>query len=237
MAIRAIFYDFDGTLRMNEPNSWYAFTNFARELGLNPSQDDCMRMARWEHYYFAESPELVADRAAYLDEYSFWANFSQRQLGALGVSPEQAAELAPRIHKRMADGYRPADVIPDDLLETLRTLKQQGYFLGVMSNRDEPFSDYLDELGLGEFFSLAVFAAQAGVHKPDPGVFRYMLEKAGVAAEESVYVGDNYFADVLGARGAGMSPILIDVNGLFNTPDCPVIQSHSQILPLLMMRQ
>jgi len=237
MPIRAIFYDLDGTLRMNVPNSWHAFIDFARELGVESSRDDGMRLARWEHYYFAESPELLADREAYPDEFSFWANFSHRQLNVLGVSPEKADQLAPLIHQRMTDAYRPHDVIPDDLLETLRTLSQQGYLLGVMSNRHEPFSDYLDELGLGDFFSLAIFAAEAGVFKPNPGVFHYLLEKAGVSAEESIYVGDNYYADVLGARGAGLSPILIDIHGVFKAPDCPVIQSHSQIFPLLERRQ
>jgi HAD superfamily hydrolase (TIGR01549 family) len=233
MTIRAIFYDLDGTLRMNVPNSWRAFADFAKELGLHTGREDHLRIARWEHYYFAESPEICTDRASFPDRPSFWANYGRRQLAVLGANPEQVSELAPELYQRMNDDYRPADTIPDDLVKTLEKLKERGYLLGVLSNRDESYSGYLAERGLGEFFSLAIFAGETGMYKPNPGVFHYLLEKAGVSAEESIYVGDNYYADVVGSREAGMTPVLLDVHGVFDEPDCPVIQSHSQIFSLL----
>ena len=237
MTIRAIFYDLDGTLRMNVPNGWRAFADFAKEFGLHSSPEDHLRIARWEHYYFAESTEIQSDRVSFPNGPSFWENYGRRQLEVLGASPEQALELAPKLNQRMTDAYRPADIIPDDLVKTLGKLKEQGYLLGVLSNRNESYSGYLAERGLGEFFSLAIFAGEAGMHKPDPGVFHYLLEKAGVSAEESIYVGDNYYADVVGAREAGMNPVLLDINNLFDTPGCPVIQSHSQIIQLLEQRE
>ena len=233
MTIRAIFYDFDGTLRMNMPNSWHVFGDFAAALGISNSQDDRTRMARWEHYYFAESPEIVSDRAAFPETREFWENFCFRQLQVIGAAPDQAARLAPLMHEHMSNSYRPQDVVPDDLVPTLQTLKEKGYLLGVLSNREESYTDYLHALGWGDFFSHVIYAAEAGVLKPNPGVFEYMLNRAGVTADECVYVGDNYFADVLGARGVGVSPVLIDINGVFDAPDCPVIQAHSQIFTIL----
>jgi ribonucleotide monophosphatase NagD (HAD superfamily) len=50
-------------------------------------------------------------------------------------------------------------------------------------------------------------------------------------------VGDNYYADVVGARQAGLEPVLLDVNGLFAEPDCLVIQAHSQLFALLERRR
>jgi HAD superfamily hydrolase (TIGR01549 family) len=237
MTIRAIFYDLDGTLRMNVPNGWRAFADFAEEFGLKSSSEDRLRIARWEHYYFAESPEIRSDRVSFTDSPSFWENYSRRQLAVLGANPEQVSELAPKLHQRMTDAYRPLDIIPDDLVETLGTLKEQGYLLGVLSNRSESYSGYLAERGLSEFFNLAVFAGEAGLYKPDPGAFHYLLDRAGVSADASIYVGDNYYADVVGAREAGMSPVLLDVNNLFEAPGCPVIQSHSQIIQLLERRE
>lgn len=233
MTIRAIFYDLDGTLRMNVPNGWRVFTEFADELGVKTGEEERRRAARWEHYYFAESPELHSDRKAFDSGPDFWANYSYRQLTILGASSSLAADLAPQVHQRMIDHYRPADVIPDDLVPTLASLKKQGYILGVLSNREEPYSEYLAGRGLGEYFDVAIPAGEAGVYKPDPAVFHYLLDKAGVSATESMYVGDNYYADVVGARQAGMTPILLDTIGLFTDPDCPVIHTHSQILGLL----
>ncbi len=233
MKIKAIFYDLDGTLRMNAPKGWQVFSEYAAQRGMQVTPEDVVRAARWEHYYFAQSPELLEDEAAFSDRSAFYTHYSRRQLQVLGASPAQAADLAPGVHALMLEAYRPADVIPADLLETLKVLQDQGYLLGVLSNRKESYADYLAELGLAEFFSLVIAAGEAGHYKPDPQVFTYMLEKAGVSAEESIYVGDNYYADVVGARAAGLAPVLLDIHGLFDEPGCPVIQTHSQLLPLL----
>ena len=233
MKIRAIFYDLDGTLRMNNPKGWEAFSVFTTQLGMQFTSADILRAARWEHYYFAESPELHKDEATFADRSAFYTNYSYRQLLVLGVEERRAAELAPGVQALMMEAYRPADVVPVDLLETLTVLRKRGYLLGVLSNRKESYSDYLAKLGLSEYFSLVIAAGEAGRYKPDPGVFEYLLEKAGVSAGESMYVGDNYYADVVGARAAGLLPVLLDMHGLFEEPGCPVIQTHSQLLSLL----
>ena len=233
MTFRAIFYDLDGTLRMNDPISWRAFADFVSTVGIAIAGVDVLRLARWEHSYFADSPLLRKDSLTFTSTASFWTNYGYRQLLELGVTPARAIELSPVVYQYMTDSYRPKDFIPEGLVETLGILKNQGYLLGVLSNRSESFSDYLAEQGLADFFSLAIYAKEAGAFKPDPAVFYYLLEKAGVSAENSIYVGDNYFADVVGARQAGLSPVLLDVNGLFDDPGCPVIQNHRQILALL----
>lgn len=233
MTIKAIFYDLDGTLRVNLPAGWRVFSDYALELGTPVTEESLLKTGRWVHYYFAESAELHADKRAFSDARSFWENFSYRQLISLGSSQQDATELAPVIHNYMLSDYQPVDTVPDDLIHTLKTLKSQGYVLGVMSNRDKPFSDYLSELHLAEFFTTTICAGEAGIYKPNPGVFHYMLDKAGVSAGDSLYVGDNYYADIVGARNAGLTPVLLDVDGIFEDADCEVIQSHSQVLTLL----
>lgn len=51
--------------------------------------------------------------------------------------------------------------------------------------------------------------------KPDRLIFDEALKKAGVAAHEAVYVGDNYYADILGAINAGMAAVLVDRRDVF----------------------
>jgi HAD superfamily hydrolase (TIGR01662 family) len=236
MRVRAIFYDFDGTLRMDVPQSIDAFMGVARALGVETGPADFARLARWEHAYLAQSAELRADEMAFPTKRDYRTNFCRRRLLALGAAADRAATLAPGAYERMADNYRPEDTIPEDLLETLRTLKETGYFLGVLSNRKKPITDYLSELGLGKFFDLAICAGEAGIYKPDPGAFHYLLDKARISARESVYVGDNYYADVVGARLAGMTPVLFDLRNIFCEADCAVIQAHNQILSWIARR-
>ena len=60
------------------------------------------------------------------------------------------------------------------------------------------------------------------------------LEKARVKPEEAVHVGDQYKLDVMGARGVGITPILIDRYDVYpKVSDCPRIQSLSQLAEYL----
>jgi putative hydrolase of the HAD superfamily len=65
----------------------------------------------------------------------------------------------------------------------------------------------LEAIGLARYFEHALAAREAGVLKPDPRIFTLLLERAGVAAERALHVGDDAVADVEGARRAGVTPV------------------------------
>jgi phosphoglycolate phosphatase-like HAD superfamily hydrolase len=96
--IKAILFDLDGTLRLNLPRGGEVFAEFAIRLGLLVSEEDKLRAARWEHFYFANSPEILTDQENYKDDgEGFWLNFGRRRLVALGCEPEAAYELAGKV--------------------------------------------------------------------------------------------------------------------------------------------
>lgn len=70
-------------------------------------------------------------------------------------------------------------------------------------------------------------------YKPEPGIFEHALKKLDVTAAETVYVGDNYYADVVGARRAGLQPVLYDPNGIFPDADCVTIRSFDDLLSVI----
>ncbi|HXG64093.1 MAG TPA: HAD-IA family hydrolase, partial [Blastocatellia bacterium] len=74
-----------------------------------------------------------------------------------------------------------------------------------------------------------------GVEKPDRRIFHIALEKAGVSAQEAAYVGDLYSVDVLGARQAGLLPVLYDPYQLNPEADCLKIQTIGD-LPVLLKK-
>ena len=112
-------------------------------------------------------------------------------------------------------------------------MKQQGYILGVISNRDKPFQDVLQEHGIGEFFDFSLAAGEVNIFKPEPGVFEHALQRLNLSPREAIYVGDNYYADVVGARRAGLQPILYDPIGIFPDPDCVSIKSFDELNSIL----
>ena len=116
--------------------------------------------------------------------------------------------------------------------DTLLLLKQQ-YRLAVISNSDGGIQDAIDAAGIADCFECIIDSAHVGVEKPDPAIFRTGLDAMQVQPSESVYVGDVYAIDVLGARSVGMRAILIDPFGVYDHQDCPHISSLSELPDLL----
>lgn len=235
--IKSVLFDLDGTLRLHLPPGGEIFNAYALSLGIPLHPEDIARAARWEHYYFANSPEIKADSQKFksqkFENDSFWSNFARRRLIALGCSPAQAAELAPQFSAHMADNYKPQIHVPDEARTLLARLKDSGCILGMVSNRDKPYDDQLEEMGLHGSFHFTLAGGEINSFKPERGIFDEAVRRAGTSASETMYVGDNYFADVVGSRRAGLQPVLYDPRGLFPDAECPVITSFDQLTALL----
>jgi putative hydrolase of the HAD superfamily len=97
-----------------------------------------------------------------------------------------------------------ADVIP-----LLRRL-QERYRLAVLSNYPcgRSIRDGLDKVGLTEFFEVIVVSGEVGYVKPHPEPFGHLLGQLGEEPAACVYVGDNWLADIQGAKRAGMRAVL-----------------------------
>lgn len=228
--IKAIFFDLDGTLRHSVPSGGDVFTDYVMRLGLQVNDEARLRAMRWEHLYWASSVDLRDDLLAHSGETeNFWIEYSRRRLVALGAAPERAVEFAPDVSKHMGEFYRPESIVPEDVRRVLPQLKQAGYILAVVSNRDKPFQDLLHELGIGEFFDFSLAAGEVHTYKPEPGVFEHALQRVNLLPEDAIYVGDNYYADVIGARRAGLRPVLYDPRGVFPDPDCTTIKSFDEL--------
>ena len=228
--IKAVFFDLDGTLRHSVPSGGEVFTDYAVTLGLRVNEEARLRALRWEHLYWANSVDLRDDLLAHSGETEkFWIEYSRRRLIALGASPQWARDYATKASMHMGEFYKPESIIPEDVRRVLPQLKEAGYILGVISNRNEPFQDLLEEHGIGEFFDFTLAAGEVNVWKPDSGIFEHALQRMKISPQEAIYVGDNYFADVVGSRRAGLLPVLYDPLEIFPEPDCVTIKSFDEL--------
>ncbi len=104
--------------------------------------------------------------------------------------------------------------IHDGAVETLRTLKDMGLRLAIISNTGRTWGHFLrqvqDRLGLSSFFDHRTFSDEERVRKPAPPIFERTLAALRLRPEEVVHVGDDVGADVAGARGAGMKAVWYD---------------------------
>ena len=96
-----------------------------------------------------------------------------------------------------------------DAAPALRALRAQGCALVVVSNWDVSLRERLDEAGLAPLLDAVVSSAEVGVLKPHPAPFERALALVGVGATDAWHAGDSVDEDVLGARAAGIRPVLI----------------------------
>ncbi len=114
--------------------------------------------------------------------------------------------------------------------QVLAALQARGYRLAVLSNWSVDLPTLLSQLGLRPYLE-AVFTSEAlGYTKPDPAAFLAALERMDLAPGETAYVGDLYDVDVVGARRAGLRPILLDRAGVGLHPEVRTVTTLAGLL-------
>ena len=96
----------------------------------------------------------------------------------------------------------------DFLIPLLSKLKQR-YRLAFISNYPCRASIYdsLEKNRLRDLFESIVVSGELGVVKPHPEIFKKCLNDLNLTPEECLYVGDNWLADIQGAKRIGMQAI------------------------------
>ena len=164
-----------------------------------------------------------------------WALMVTEILG-LAAEVDEVAEFS-----RPADGdwrlYPEAEAV-------LEQVVARGYTCGLVSNWSPAGRGIALRLGLDRFFPTMVFSAEVGYEKPSAEIFTHALRLLAAPAHEALYVGDNYWDDAIGARRAGILPLLVDRVGALPHPghgDVPMIRDLNGVLawaaPLVSARE
>ena len=120
------------------------------------------------------------------------------------------------------------EAVMEGVVPVLERLRSR-FRLGVVSNASGSVRAAFERIGLAGFFEVIVDSGVEGVEKPDPRIFRLALERMGERAERAAYVGDIYHVDVVGARAAGLRPVLLDLHGIHAEKPCERVRSLSEL--------
>jgi putative hydrolase of the HAD superfamily len=122
-----------------------------------------------------------------------------------------------------------------DVVPALKRLREHGLQLGVISDWGIGLGLILRHHDLIDYFDFAVVSAAVRHSKPDPALFQTALARAKAIPDYAIHVGDAYLLDVLGARAAGITPVLLDRARRYDTAqlDCPIIYDLFGLLTLL----
>ena len=130
-----------------------------------------------------------------------------RALERLGVSDDALAETLAREYIRVRRRAESIDVEAAPMLATLA----RGYRLALLTNgAGDVQREKLSRTPFADTFEVVVISGEAGVGKPDPRIFQIALQRLGMDAAGSVYVGDSLVRDVAGAHAAGLLAVWLD---------------------------
>lgn len=222
--IKAIFFDAGGTLL--HLDSVRIRDLLKDELNVEMSLE---RFPLAQSLAMARVAELVAAGAGSTEQLK--REFYTTLLPETGVSKEKLSDAVDCAYKLAREEmlWRKTE---DGTARALDALKKRGYILGVVSNSDGRIESAFEQAGIATYFDFFVDSFNVGVEKPDPRIFQLATVRASVDPEQAAYVGDLYWVDVVGARNAGLVPILYDPFGLNVQTDCVSIRSIDELLTL-----
>lgn len=118
-------------------------------------------------------------------------------------------------------------------IPTLEKLKEKGIGVGLISNWNHTARDVLEETGIISHLDHIIISSEVNIEKPNRRIFEIALERANVNASDCLYVGDNYYDDVIGSRKVGMDSVLINPLGKKGIEELEGVQIISNIKDLL----
>ena len=229
MVIRAIFYDAGHTLVRPRAEIDEVWDFLAHQLGISISTEQRGPFPDVGAFFYHRLGSYSSDQAAR----SFWTEYYAFALRDIVPGhPHGEIEAA---GGALYDWYNaPAQWQPfPETIEALEAGKARGLIQGVVSDWGSDLLPILHAHEITDLMDFVVASAVVGSAKPHRDIFLYALDRTDVRAEETVYVGDNYLADVLGSRSAGLHPILIDRDGTAPKIDAPVVRALTDVLAVV----
>jgi len=234
-SIRAVFFDAGYTLLSPHPSVIELVRTVCERHG-TPIDPECVR----QRLDIAEQGLRLTTKAepwTWGDEQAItriWTNYFHELLQAcLNVDEDALGEYV-RDLVAAFDSAGEYALYPD-VLPVLSAIKERGLTLGVISDWGMSLALILQHHDLTQYFDFAVISAQIRRAKPDPELFLTALRRADAIPDYALHIGDSYLLDVLGARAAGITPILLDRPGQHDPAriDCIVVRDLFAMLDLL----
>jgi len=211
---RFIFFDVGNTL---------LFPNRPRMLAPLPP-DRHLTLEHWQALERRTKQEFDAGMRVGKVDHGFWWTFHTHLLKELGALDDKVRNT---LVENTQDSANWDQILPGtrEALERIR----RDYRIAVISNADGRIDAVLRRCGIADCFETITDSGIVGHEKPHPEVFQVALRAMSAEAAESLYVGDVYSVDYIGARNAGMDAVLFDVAGAYRGRDFPRVESLGEL--------
>lgn len=207
---RFIFFDVGNTL---------LFPNRARMLAPLP-EDRHPTLATWQALERRTKHEFDQGLMDGKVDHGFWWTFHTYLLQAINALDDGVRNTLVANTQNSANW----DQILPGTRETLDRIRGD-YAIAVISNADGKIDAVLRRTGIVDCFASITDSGNVGHEKPHPAIFEAALREMKASPAESLYVGDVYSVDYVGARQAGMQAVLFDVAGAYRELEFPRVES------------
>jgi putative hydrolase of the HAD superfamily len=229
---KAISFDMGYTLLMHAPTGPDLYQRVLAESGVEVGLKAIAAATAPAHEHYIRCVREGRDFEASMEQaLAFWAEYNAIVLTGLGVPETRHATLAERIY---TTAWQPQNwkIFPE-VMATLEALREEGIRMLVLSNFVDTLRAVCELHQVAGYFDDIIASVDAGAMKPDPRIFRLGLRRLGIQPEDAWHVGDNYWADVLGSRAVGMTPVLVDRQRAVPHPDCLVVHSLDELVAMV----
>jgi len=216
--VRFIFFDVGNTLLF--PNRAKMLEPIPREK--HPTLENWQALERRTKREFDQG--LLGGKV----DHGFWWTFHTHLLEELKARNDQVRDALVANTQKSANW----DEILPGTREVLDRLKGQ-YPMAVISNADGKIDQVLTRCGISDCFASITDSGNVGHEKPHRAIFDAALGEMKADPSESLYVGDVYSVDYVGARNAGMQAMLFDVAGAYRQREFPRVESLTELENLL----
>lgn len=214
--VRAVFFDVGSTLLFLD---WPHILGPLQQRKLAPTPDQLLALERKTKNHF----DAIMQRGSAVD-HGFWYMFYSRLFEEIDLHDDQLRDSLVDATRSSANWC----VVRPGTREALQRLGQR-YPLGVISNADGKIAAILERCGIADCFATITDSGLVGHEKPHAAIFEAALRNMGSTAGQSLYVGDIYSVDYLGATRAGMQAILFDVAGTYRDTSLPRVESLEEL--------
>lgn len=207
---RFVFFDVGNTL---------LFPNRARMLAPLPAALH-PTLEAWQALERRTKHEFDAEYMGGKVDHSFWWTFHTHLLQGLNAMDDRLRDALVVNTQNSANW----DQILPGTREALERIQEE-YKIAVISNADGKIDAVLGRCGIVDCFQSITDSGIVGHEKPHPAIFDAALRGMNANPADSLYVGDVYSVDYVGARKAGMQAVLFDVAGAYREREFPRVES------------
>jgi len=225
--IKAVLFDVGNTLALLDYSIFKKLIN--EETGTTPASHDLLE-AEYAARDYINKIDFESDKEKDISRVEKYYRFIFEKMGVPGKRLSNVLDTLMKYDQRDPLGIW--KIVTDGTPSILAELKNRGYQLGIISNSDGRIDTLLQSLGLKIYFSVILDSNTIGLEKPGKQIFIQACRELKVEPEQAVYIGDLYVVDVLGARNAGLTPILLDPLDKYNKIDCITITHLSRLLEI-----